>query len=377
MILIALGAMKNPLGLPVYIRIMALFGAILFFFTRIKLSKTFLLPLLLVLFGFVGSIYHGLYGETQIRLLQIFFYICLAHFISRQPLDKLPDYLSFFLLPIAAFLMIYEFVFIDPHLRNLFGILLPRFSGIQGHHNYNAMLCGAIGMMLVMGRRYFPAAIFFFSALGAASRGFFLASIISFPFFFLKKNKFTSLLFWTVLAGTVGMPLFILWFDTMISDDFKKALTLASSMRYVHWMTYINMGIMNPIFGVGYFNGKVVYADYLIKILPTFEKYQQAHNLFIHIFGEFGVVGYLLMSTFIFSTAYKIIKLGNFRIIPLFTFLLVGYTFYDAITEWALWVGIGYIYAYLNSKRYRCNSGDPKIDPGINVVKGKPVEGFF
>lgn len=204
--MIVLGAINNPLGLPLYFRSFALLGGMLFFYTKLRVSTNFILPYLLVLLGLVGSFYHLLWGEVQLRLLQVFLMICIAHFISKQKVELLPKFIVNILLPITAFVLLVEVVFIDTvSFRSIVGITVPRFSGIHGHHNYNAMLCGFLGVTLLTAARYGAASVFFLAAICSGSRGFIVAAISALFIFVFKKTRLFSLFFLDICSERVAL----------------------------------------------------------------------------------------------------------------------------------------------------------------------------
>ena len=94
--------------------------------------------------------------------------------------------------------------------------------------------------------------------------------------------------------------------------------------------------------GVGYFNGEAAITEF--AGLPPTHAGRQAHSIFLQVFGEFGWLGYLAFVGFILHVSLVVARHAAAQL-PLLLFILTGYAFLNGLSDWAFWVGLGYILA--------------------------------
>lgn len=73
--------------------------------------------------------------------------------------------------------------------------------------------------------------------------------------------------------------------------------------RFVFWEVYLNMIEQNPYYGYGaqHLSGYLREAFYAVQGLANFERKYNAHNIYLEILANIGVVGMLILSFAIFS----------------------------------------------------------------------------
>ncbi len=107
------------------------------------------------------------------------------------------------------------------------------------------------------------------------------------------------------------------------------------------WAAHAEAGASAAL-GVGYFNGEVAITEF--ARLPPTHAGKQAHSLFLQVFGEFGWLGYLPFVGFILHVSLIVARHAPAQL-PLLLFVLTGYAFLNGLSDWAFWVGLGYLLA--------------------------------
>ena len=350
LVLVVLGGIKGFSWIPLYFNAFAVLAGFIYFICSFKLSRLFLFPYLLVIVGFVSSIILGIYGEVQLRLLQLFFMIAVAHFLSETDPQHLPRMIALLLVPIAALEFALEWTVLPTEsTRIVLGFNVPRLDGLRIDANFNAMFYGFLGLVLLYGGHRRAAAIILFMSLFSVSRGTILALTMALLMYYLPSRRMLALVFWPFVIGIVAMPVLVLTVDWLINETTRDLLFAVTTRRYHHWMTFIEMGLRNPWTGVGYFQGQTFYAQYAFsEQTPA----QQAHNLFFDVLGEFGILGFIFLASFFIHIALLVYRTRP-DILPLFAYIFTGFLFYNALSEWTLWVGVGFILAKVNQVRWR------------------------
>lgn len=150
------------------------------------------------------------------------------------------------------------------------------------------------------------------------SRGAMLAFGIALGFFLVKKVQKR----WLNIAFAVG-ALLILVVYFKFSGRSEDDLSQSSSSRMTYIKTGINMGIRNPILGVGYESYEVKFEEYATEILYEWG-HRTAHNSWILVFAETGFPG-LILFLMIFFHSYK--NAGAvFNEFPEYQISLIGYS---------------------------------------------------
>ncbi len=112
------------------------------------------------------------------------------------------------------------------------------------------------------------------------------------------------------------------------------------------------MGIDHPL-GVGYFQGPKYIANYQkveiselngeqkLHVLPL-----QQHSIFVQIFSEFGLLGYLIFAIQLWKLFKTSLKNREYEIAAGFVSVLAGFSLLNGLSEMALFLFIGVIMSY-------------------------------
>lgn len=120
-----------------------------------------------------------------------------------------------------------------------------------------------------------------------------------------------------VVASSTVFLIFALWLGGLIPQSIINRITTAATdfitideirgvdittvnyavvERIAHWQAAINMAEAHPIIGVGLGNYEVVYEQY--RLLNWTEPLGHAHNYYLNILAETGMIGFLAYSIF-------------------------------------------------------------------------------
>ncbi|SES74310.1 O-antigen ligase family protein [Oceanicella actignis] len=353
MTMATLGAIKNPAELPLYLRALAPLAGLGFLAATGRLL-TLAAPIYAMLcLGVLGTLAVNPDPLALVKIAQIFLMVALAHFVSTRPPHELTNMAARILLPVALIAIPLEIAVGEPEsVRSLGGLTLPRFMGLAGYHTHSAGLYFFLAILFLAHRRPWPALFFALATLTTGSRGFAMAGLAALAVHLAPgaRLKFASAA--ALLGAAATTPLWIWALDQALSPQARAWLTLATTKRYEHWLTYINMGLKNPLLGVGYGAGPEAYDRYHVATLSFFEREQQAHNLYISTFGEWGPPAWALLTLFLAIVLLKVARYAP-RHLPVPVYVTTLYTLHDGITEWVFWVGVGVALAHANLERAR------------------------
>ena len=146
-----------------------------------------------------------------------------------------------------------------------------------------------------------------------------LAAII-FVYYFCNPEKMKSRTFKLVLVLVVLVVLLIIFEDDIpyIGDVLKRfeEMDVDSHMisRYRLWDHAFGMFARSPILGNGWTSFRFEYAQYLASGREGSNTYMNAHNIYIQLLAEVGIVGtivFLLIVGYLLFTAFKILRAYN------------------------------------------------------------------
>ena len=340
-VLVVAGAVKAPLGLPVYLNSTLLLLGVFSLVIRQALPGLFLWMVALVGLGMVSAAQLGILADSGPRLVQLLLTVLAAALITRLDPELLARYLAL-LVPLFLLLLALEPLLLpDPlqEVRHVFGVDIARQRGLQGEPNYNAMLYGVVGMILLQQPPRWLGVPPLLAALPSLSRGL-IAAIAG---WLAAKAAGRRVVWLAPLAALVlcAQPLIVLAVDSGIDVATARELNRLTSTRYLIWIAHAQAGLSAP-FGVGYFNGESAITKF--ARLPPTHAGRQAHSIFLQAFGEFGWLGYLAFVGFVLQTSLTVARRAPAQL-PLLMFVLTGYTFLNGLTDWPFWVGIGYVLA--------------------------------
>jgi O-antigen ligase len=212
-----------------------------------------------------------------------------------------------------------------------------------------------------------------------------LTSFVIVIFFYLRSNSNFKILtnayvilgFVTMFFGIAG----ILNKGPLASLLYKPSITF----RWEYWSSGINMGLNNPIFGLGidsYGSYYRTYRNESATILPGVDvTTDAAHNVVIDIFAGTGIIGvlsYLIMNIIVFYLAYSRFK-TNRKFDPILLSLFIPWIGYQiqslisinqlGLAVWG-WLLGGAIVGYVKNTAHNQASG--KIETKMHG-KGKKV----
>jgi hypothetical protein len=339
-VVVVAGAVKIPLGIPLYLNAALLLLGLFSLFVLQALPRLFLWMIGLIGLGTIAAWQLGIVADTGPRLAQLFLILLATALIARLDPDLLARYLVL-LLPVILLVMVVEPLLPDPlwGAREFFGIDILRQGGILGEPNYNAMLCGVVAMILAEHRPRCLAIPPLLAALPSLSRGL-IAAIVS----WLGAKALGRRMVWLAPIAVLilcAQPLIVLAVEDSISRTTHNQLTRLSSNRYMIWVAHAEAGTSAAL-GVGYFNGEAAITEF--ANLPPTHAGRQAHSLFLQVFGEFGWLGYLLFVGFVLHVTLIVARHAAAQL-PLLLFIMTGYAFLNGLSDWAFWVGLGYLLA--------------------------------
>jgi hypothetical protein len=339
-VLVVAGAVKIPLGIPLYLNSTLLLLGLFSLIVVQALPRLFLWMVGLVGLGAVAAWQIGILADSGPRLAQLFLILLATALIARLDPDLLGRYLAL-LLPLFLLMLAVEPLLPDPlyEARKLFGIGILRQGGLLGEPNYNAMLCGVVAMILAQHRPRCLAIPPLLAALPSLSRGL-IAAVVG----WLGAKAVGRRVVWLVPVAVLilcAQPLIVLAIDHSISRSTRQELNRLSSNRYLIWIAHAEAGASAPL-GVGYFNGEAAITEF--AGLPPTHAGRQAHILFLQVFGVFGWLGYLPFVGFILHTSLIVARHAATQL-PLLLFIMTGYAFLTGLSDWAFWVGLGYLLA--------------------------------
>lgn len=235
-----------------------------------------------------------------------------------------------------------------PGLSWLSGLdMLPRLNGLHGGSNYSGALYGLLALVLIYsGRRVAGLAMVAVMLLcvSRAATLAFLFAVIAYHSPRIVRRAAVIGAFLVVLL----MPV-VLWVAEPLLDPMQRAvLATATTLRYINWLNFIEMGLDHPFFGVGYFQGKeeipaqtlMSWQVLLQRRIPEYE----AHHLVLDVFGELGAVFTALFLSFYARVAHDALQRGPLAC-AVYVFVSLAYLTLSGISDWTFWFAIGFIYA--------------------------------
>ena len=259
-VLVVAGAVKIPLGIPLYLNSALLLLGLFSLVVLQALPRLFLWMVGLIGLGTIAAWQLHILADSGPRLAQLFLILLATALIARLDPDLLARYLAL-LLPVLLLVMVVEPLLPEPlwEARELFGIDILRQGGILGEPNYNAMLCGVVGMILA---QHWPRCLAIpplLAALPSLSRGL-IAALVGWLGAKLVGRQVVWLAPLAVLI-LCAQPLIVLALDASISRSTEQQLNRLSSNRYMIWAAHAEAGASAAL-GVGYFNGEVAITEF-------------------------------------------------------------------------------------------------------------------
>jgi len=341
--------------------LLPLIGLFHFLFDRRVLKITFPLILMVVL-NFVPMMQFGFSFGHVGRLGQLFLIVVFMSFVSINFEKENFRKLATGLLILSLIFFFSELLFTEPkHLFEKFNLNIPRYHFILGEVNFSGALFAGMFYLTFSQRMKWVSFGFLLLSLMTLSRGVMFAYIIWLAIWCI--SKFSKPFFKSVFNLGIGLfllyPVVMVGLNSFMPIEINKKMTRVTPRYYLHSI-YTIKGIEKP-FGAGYFKSRALVKDYLKEFEEKypwmFEGYDLAeqHSIQVQVFSDFGVIGYLLFSWFIFSLSRMIYSLGE-EFSVAFISLLVNFSFINGLNEWILWTSLGFYLSFYYSKQNKDNA---------------------
>ncbi|HHT48176.1 MAG TPA: O-antigen ligase family protein [Firmicutes bacterium] len=342
-------------------------------------------------------------SRTSQLFIYLLVYLVLNSFFSKKPINS-------FLLTLALILVFYFYFFGGQRLagydRNFltncfflfclggiivsvvtliryFSLNLPRATLFGGPNSLGTLIIlytgVSMGFLLFKEKPYsyfaFPfLAASAFALLVTQSRGAWLGFAgMSFVFILFNYKKKITLLFLVIIliAGSFLLT------NPKLNDRFLSIFSLekeGNRTRIHIWQASLNMIKDKPLLGIGLGVFPSVYLDYTPPAADKDDIFAFAHNIFLQIAAEFGLIGlllFLLAFALTYFLAYKLAKTGNPFYQGIFA-TLVGILIHQQVDLpiWKTNIGIGFwlllglvvgLYTLEISKN-DCANAEPTVD---------------
>lgn len=218
---------------------------------------------------------------------------------------------------------------------------LSRFAPLELDPNMSSQIFASLAAIMFgtghWRHGFLASAVAGFSISRSAVLGICVAAVVA----ILSKFRILRLLllFGLVVCSFLYPILFNAYSRSLDAQEQLK-VNLATSERLSYHTAYFEMGLRNPIGGVGFFNAQDLVEDYMVIPRLDKEKILEQHSLFLQIWSEFGVITYglvfLLLMRLCWYVAYKRPDMA-----PALACIVVLGSFNNMLTTWALWVVVG------------------------------------
>lgn len=195
-------------------------------------------------------------------------------------------------------------------------------AGLASHYSENAMVITVLVLILASfyfieprkrnKRRIMLLGIIAISALVLTTkRAHLLFGFLSlvFAYYIFKPNQRTNRMFKVIIIGTIGFALLYIaqFFVPSIALVFERFSTIGndteSMTRFSMWALAWNLFRKNPIFGIGWNGYKYQFFQYLYDPKMRAERYAylNAHNVYLQLLAETGIIGFSLYMSGVIS----------------------------------------------------------------------------
>lgn len=342
--LIALNIFKFPFGYWIYLNAIAPLMGVIHFINRPGVLKLFLPLLAMILLNVIVCLVKSDVGSI-LRLGQFFSLLCFARFLVEwlddKKLEKILVYSTSLILITA--LIEHFFFFSYGEVKDILNFKVHRLQGTVGESNYSAIICAGLFMLSWLRKKWLLCLINICCITLFISKTSFLLCFL-FCFSTLIYSKY-PLVWRKILSIGFGLllltPILVFLFSFFQNSSLFSLIENVTTGRLIIWKVYVDMGLQN-MFGVGYMNGWDNMAHYLKPYLELqrslrAEQVNEQHNLFIHVWSEFGWVGYLLFGAF-FSHLVLKARRASIEYFNLLFFIFLGYSFLNGLSDFILYL---------------------------------------
>lgn len=295
----------------------------------------------------------------------------IAEFLKKIPTEKIVGFISGRMLIIVVALTVIELAFVyagmGQRTRELggdvtggilpdLGIQLPRLMGLRNGSGYSALLAGIFFFICVIHKKRLAAWLYLCVVILMVSRGPFLGLIVSVAFLYVSRFQISKAISYVFPAILSGFPILIYYLEHTLSHEEIVYLIAVSTRRFLHYMSFLDFGMENPLFGIGYGQYKTYYWAYFFG--PDFRQWgftnteliREAHNFMMDIFGELGVISWLLMSVQVFWIHSLSLK-GDSKYASISIYSCVCFLFLSGLSSWMFWFVCGFVLSHVQEVR--------------------------
>lgn len=320
--LIPIYLFQKPAGYDFHLYgLMPVIGLITFTIHK-KIEKEFIPFIILFSSSMIFAIYNSdwLSARRSLQTLcMIGFCSYLIIYFSDSEFKKLAKNIFYCI----AFYYCYDFLYGEKiHINNLRLIDTYFFpSGILNNMNYTGFLSAGLALFFAINKEnqfFILACCLVF--ISQSKTAFFLV-LLSSPIFFISSCRDSKLKIYSYFIYVIILcyPLILFLIEALSSDQVKLIINLWSGSRYSIHLSYLELFYSFP-FGVGYDRSHELIGVYLnqgssIIQKGLFKPYFSdigAHNSYLKILTEQGILGYFLYFIFIFLVLHKSLRTNRY-----------------------------------------------------------------
>lgn len=362
-VLIMLGLVRSIGHIHVYVGYLAPFAGLLWLLLKLKISTKLLPSYFLVLWAVVSGISHSFGFIDHLKILAVLGGIGLAELIAKLPRNHVERSVTKYWIWVPIFVAAAELVMIllgagerSRALSSVFlgiglnsDLSLPRMTGSMGGSGYSGAMAVVLAFYCFANQKRLAGVSLCVLCVLMISRGPFVAMLVGFLYLSLARLHLRKIFGWGIVSMTLLFPILIWLLTLVLTWEQQTLLTEVSTSRFVHYISFLNFGLDNPLLGIGYSNWEEVYADYFwtdqfqsIKEASNVRTIREAHNLMLDVFGELGVVGWLFIVAQV-AIISKIAFHGDGKYGAMYVTALVCFMFLSGLSNWTFWFANGVI----------------------------------
>lgn len=366
-----MGAVRSIGQFPIFLGYVSAFAGLLWILKTMRVSLFLAPSYALIFWGAASLMFNKLGPYSYVQLAVALGGIGVAEMAARMKPSEIADLVSRWLVWIILAIVFIEFGLIEMGLgqrtRELsgeltggllpdLGVNVPRFMGSMGGSGFSGCMTGALGFLCLAEKRRRAAVILFLITVLMVSRGPLLAMVLAFLFLFFRQMRVTRLLAFTLVVFSAVFPMVIWYLMNTLSHVEILFLIQVSTQRFLHYMTFLNFGFENPLFGVGYGNYYEAYLDYFYS--DSFREWgrrtnvgliREAHNFMLDIFGEMGVVGWLLALVQMVAIGWLgLVRTSRYG--AMLFYIIICFLFLSGLSNWTYWLTVGIIMSHVRQR---------------------------
>lgn len=252
--------------------------------------------------------------NSALRLAQLLGLVGFAQYLAEHFADEDYAQLEKSLLTLAAGWLFAECLWFGwiPDKEILPGIRVSRLEGIVGESNYSGLLCAIVTASIWVRRRSWWCALGLVTVLLTSSRVALIVLVLAatIGLFVKLPQRLGRRLLQVFLLLLLSYPFILFGTEHLTTIEQQRWINQIYSARFSIHLSYLAMFFEHP-FGVGYFHGPELFAQYAglgSKLMLSGHTYPidhapvyQQHGLFIQVLSEFGVLGYIVFSYFLWK----------------------------------------------------------------------------